>query len=437
MAADLRPALLLGGIVLAIVLIAEIWARYGGGTPEWTRKLVHAGGGLVCLLFPFLIRSVWTVLAMAAGLSALFLWGARTGRLQSLHRVARPSRGAEYYPLTIAALFVLARGRPWLYVASVLVLAVADAAAALIGSRYGRLRFLVEDEEKSVEGSAVFLMVAFLAIHLPVLLMTDLPRPNAVLAALLVAAVVTGFEIVSLRGTDNLFVPLAVCLILDRITTKPLGEIVFQNASLFALAAVIALLVRLGRVSSVGGAVGFVLFAYGAWSLGSVRWGAPVMLAFVLYWVAWIRWPRPERGPFRVRVLFRAVLIPLAILCLANGLGRYEELYGPYLAASVAVTAFSVWSHVEARAPSSGAGRALTASAVGAASWAVMVLPVAFLSADPASRARALAVALPSLIVVPVGDLASRRLEAPLDDPVSVPRLGLTLLAAAWVWWVQ
>jgi dolichol kinase len=39
------------------------------------------------------------------------------------------------------------------------------------------VRYEVEDEKKSLEGSLVFLVIAFLAIHLPVLLMTDLPRP--------------------------------------------------------------------------------------------------------------------------------------------------------------------------------------------------------------------------------------------------------------------
>jgi phytol kinase len=431
-AGDLRPALLLGGIVLLIVGVAEVWARYGGGRPEWTRKLVHTAGGLVCLLFPFLIRSAWTVLLMALGLAALFVWGARTGALPSLHRVSRPSRGAEYYPLTICALFVLSRGRPWLYVSSVLVLAVADAAAALVGGRYGRLRFRVEDEDKSVEGSAVFLLVAFLAIHLPVLLMTDLPRPNVVLSALLVAAVVAGFEIVSLQGTDNLFVPIAVCLILDRLTTKPLAEVVFQNVSLLFVAAIVGLLVWRGRLSSAGGAVGLVLFAYGAWSLGSIRWGVPVLLSFLLYWAAWVRWPRTDRGPFRVRVLFRTVLIPLALLGLANGLGLYETLYGPYLAAAAVVTACSVWSRIEPVVPRAGVPRVLAAVAVGGLAWAAAVLPMAaFLAGDPMPRA--LVVLLPCLAGAAVVDAASRRGSFAFDDPVSWPRLTVTLLAAAWV----
>ena len=137
---------------------------------------------------------------MAATLAAVFALAARTDLLPSLHDVERKSRGVEYYPLAVALTFFLTQGRPWLYLAALLVLAIGDASAALVGSRYGRIRYEVEQSEKSLEGSAVFLLVAFLAIHLPMLLMTDLPRPICVLAALLVAILVTGFEAISLEG---------------------------------------------------------------------------------------------------------------------------------------------------------------------------------------------------------------------------------------------
>ena len=123
-------------------------------------------------------------------------------------------------------------------------------------------------------------MIAFLAIHLPTLLLTDLPRPVCVLAALLVAALVTGFEAISLEGADNLFVPLAVVVILGKITTKPLSEVVFQNLSLLAICLAVGLVVWRFRSFNVGGAITFILFAYGTWSLGSWVWALPVFVGF-------------------------------------------------------------------------------------------------------------------------------------------------------------
>jgi len=323
--------------------IAELWRRFGHPKPEHTRKLVHLGGGVACLFFPFLVSSPWVVLALALPLTLLFVAGSRFGFLKSLHGVTRRSRGAEYYPLSVFLVFLMTQGRPWLYLSAVLVLAVGDAFAALIGSRYGVVRYEVEDEKKSLEGSLVFLVIAFLAIHLPTLLLTDLPRPVCVLAALLVAALVTGFEAISLEGADNLFIPLAVAVILGKITTKPLSEVVFQNLSLLVMCLGIGLAVWRFRSFNVGGAITFILFAYGTWSLGSWIWTLPVLVGFAGYLAARWRFAPPEYGSgLKVRIIARALLPPFTMLLLANSLRRDETFFAPYLAASAAVLAFSL-----------------------------------------------------------------------------------------------
>jgi phytol kinase len=298
---------------------------------------------VACLFFPFLVQSPWVVLALALPLTLLFVAGSRFGFLQSLHGVARRSRGAEYYPLAVFLVFLMTQGRPWLYLSAVLVLAVGDAFAALIGGRYGVVRYEVEDETKSLEGSLVFLVIAFLAIHLPTLLLTDLPRPVCVLAALLVAALVTGFEAISLAGADNLFVPLAVAVILGKITTKPLSEVVYQNLSLLAICSGVGLAVWRFRSFNVGGAIAFILFAYGTWSLGSWVWTLPVLVGFAGYLAAWLRFATPGHASgLKVRIIARALLPPFSLLLLANSLRRGETFFAPYLAASAAVLAFSL-----------------------------------------------------------------------------------------------
>jgi dolichol kinase len=339
----LRGAAILSAIFVALLVTAELWRRFGHPKPEHTRKLVHLGGGIACLFFPFLVRSPWVVLAMSLPLTALFVAGGRFGFLKSLHGIGRRSRGAEYYPLSVFLVFLMTPGRPWLYLAAVLVLAVGDAFAALIGSRYGVIRYEVEDERKSLEGSLVFLVIAFLAIHLPVLLLTDLPRPVCVLAALLVAALVTGFEAISLEGADNLFIPLAVVVILGKITTKPLSEVIFQNLSLLAICLGVGLAAWRFRSFNVGGAITFILFAYGTWSLGSWIWTLPVFLGFAGYLAAWSRFAPPGHGSgLKVRTVARALLPPFSMLVLANSLARDELFFAPYLAASAAVLAFSL-----------------------------------------------------------------------------------------------
>ncbi|MCP4660411.1 MAG: hypothetical protein GY856_33840 [bacterium] len=350
---DLIGAAVLSGIFLSVLAVAELWRRLGQPKPEWTRKLVHLGGGVTCLFFPFLVHSPWVVLVLALAMSGLFAAAAHTGLLGSLHGVERRSRGAEYFPLAVFLVFLMAGERSWLYLAAVLVLAVADAFAALIGSRYGVIRYEVEDEHKTLEGSLVFLIIAFLAVHLPTLLLTELPRVTCVLAAVLVAILVTGFEAISLRGADNLFVPLAVVVVLRKITSQPVPEVVFQNLSLVGICLAVAFLVWRWPFFNVGATIAIILYAYGAWSLASWQWALPVLAGLVCYLVAWASGALPDPTfRIRVRALARALLPPFVVLVIANSARSWAPYYGAYLAANAAVLAFSlsspVW-HLERR----------------------------------------------------------------------------------------
>jgi dolichol kinase len=435
---ELLSAAVLSGAFLLLLVVAEAWRRLGTPKPEWTRKLIHVAGGIVCLLLPFVVSSPWIVLFMALGLTGLFTLAAHAGFLKSLHGVARSSRGAEYYPVAIFLVFLLAGDQKWLFVAAVMVLAVGDAFAALIGSRYGVIRYEVEGSDKSLEGSLVFLVVAFLAVHFPTLLMTDLPRPTSVLAAVLVATLVTGVEAISRRGTDNLFVPLAVVIILSKITRQPVAEIVFQNLSLLGIGLATVLLVRRFPFFNVGSTITFILYAYATWSLGSWQWALPVFVGLISYVATWLRVaPRERRADVGSRAVGRALLPPFGFLILANVTRDYDTYFGAYLAASAAVLAFALSGsllHLESRERSrrdlAVIGTALLGCAVtlvppwGVQSGAPLVVPLVI---------TALVLPLTYLNVVVEG----RDVEAAGTRPWSAWRFVLTVAAAGAVLLLQ
>lgn len=340
---ELLGAGIIAGAMLALILAAELWRIKGNAPAEWTRKLIHIGGGLTCLFLPFLVKSAWTVVALNVGLIILFAGGARLGLLRSLHGVNRNSHGGEYFPVAIFFLYLIAAGTPWLYVAALLVLTLADAAAALVGPRYGTLRFTIEEETKSLEGSAAFLMIAFLAIHLPMLLLSDLPRETCVLASFLVALLLTGLELISLHGADNLFVPLAAVVVLGKLSEKPPGEVAFQAASLLGIAILLGILSWRTRAFNVGGTAAAIVFAYGIWALGSANWAIPVLAMLLAFHFA-VRFlaRRPGHAPhLRVGVLAQAFLPVFAILVIANATGNYRFWFGPFATAGAIVLALA------------------------------------------------------------------------------------------------
>ena len=69
--------MLAGGAItlafLSLIATAELLRHFAGVRAEHTRKLVHVAGGIICLLLPLAIQSIWVVVAMAAGMLLLFV----------------------------------------------------------------------------------------------------------------------------------------------------------------------------------------------------------------------------------------------------------------------------------------------------------------------------------------------------------------------------
>ena len=413
---------------LGLIAAAELWSRLGGARPESSRKLVHVGGGLLCLTLPWLVSSPWSVLVLAAASTAVLALGRRGGRLRGLHRVERRTLGSEYYPLAVFLAFLVSEGRAWLFVCGILVLALADAGAALVGTRHGRYRYSVEERDKSVEGSLAFLAVAFAAVTGPMLLMTGYAPALILVAALQVALLMTGLEAISLDGSDNVFVPVGVCVILSKIVSHSLAEAVYQCASLLVLAALVVWLVRRVRTFNAGGTIAFLLFVYAAWSMGSELWALPVLAGFLLYAGACVIVPRPagEAPEVRVRLVFRAVLAPFMLLTIGNMFRIGPLFYVPFLGTCACVLAITLWNHVGG--PTGGTalalpGRIAATAAVGSAAAAV-VLALPLLLSPLLSGFAAAGVGATVALASAVNGTVQRG-RSPADDPWGGLQIGL------------
>lgn len=201
-------------VAAGIVLLAGIsaWKARFSPHPEVARKWLHIGIGAIALGFPWLFRAPWPVFVVIG--AALFILAAL--RFGPAHRlgavlddVDRLSRGDVWFLVAVALLFTLSGGDRILYGVPVLVLALADTAAALVGVRFGRLRYAVAGGGKTIEGSAAFLVTAFLCAYIPILLSGHAPMSVAMVTAAALAGITTVTEAFSRNGLDNLLVPLA------------------------------------------------------------------------------------------------------------------------------------------------------------------------------------------------------------------------------------
>jgi phytol kinase len=153
---------------------------------------------------------------LLTGAFALFLLASRRlGVLGSLHPRGRAGAGDLVYPAGLYTAFLLADGDALAFQLSVLVLALADPAAAVVGQRFGRLRYRLAGVTRSLEGSLGFAATAFAVTAIALLASGRLNAAAVLLCAGAVAVAVASLEAVSPPGLDNLAIPLGTLLVVS------------------------------------------------------------------------------------------------------------------------------------------------------------------------------------------------------------------------------
>jgi phytol kinase len=215
--ASLPSMALIGTVTLLLLALVELLERMGRVDAEYTRKIAHVGAGVIYYFAPLLFPTHWPMLCLAIVFTSLFVLSRHLGFLASLHPASRHSIGELIYPCSIYLVFLLSEGNSLLFQIPVLVLAISDALAALVGQRFGRLRFQIMGNTRSLEGSLAFAVTAFLIVLVPLLLSTPIEGLQAVAFAASIAVAVTIVEATSPKGMDNLSIPIATLFLLDNL----------------------------------------------------------------------------------------------------------------------------------------------------------------------------------------------------------------------------
>lgn len=255
---------IVGSLCLLVIVLYAVgaWARRARLRPETSRKFIHLSLGLYCLTFPFLFAQAWEVAlncALAIGVFALARGRMRATLGAGLHAVARRSYGEVYFALAVALLFALRSGfsatadlGDLFYLLPIAILTISDAAAALIGVRFGRTRFKVADGTKTCEGIAAFIGSAWLLTYIGLTAFTEHGAVDAMLVSTVVALVSASVEALSGRGLDNLFIPLGVYAVLTNVAADGHVDWTVACTLLAGASLTLATIARASRVELAG-----------------------------------------------------------------------------------------------------------------------------------------------------------------------------------------
>jgi uncharacterized protein (TIGR00297 family) len=280
------------GILLAILGIiigcSELVRKKINPSISFTRKFVHILTGILIAITPLLLQRPYPLLVISGVFIVLNLIAIKKKWMPGMHATEKTSYGTVFYPISFFILIILLWERHrTILVISMLIMAIADAMAAIIGENVKKpIRYQFDSEPKSVQGSAVMLIATFFITILGLKLFS--PFENLVFGSIqrfwiaaIVAIIATACESISYKGSDNLTVPLGTAFTLHFMINHPVEQNLIFTIGI-GIALFVAIVSYYFHFLSGSGAVSTFLLGVIVFGTGKWEFSLPILLFFFL-----------------------------------------------------------------------------------------------------------------------------------------------------------
>ncbi len=179
---------------------------------ELSRKLIHIISGIFAAFLPYII-TFHQIIILSIVFTIFMFISKRFKILSAIHEVQRKTYGEVYFPLTVLITALLFPNK-LLFTYGLLILAISDGFATIIGQKYGNKIYKITSANKSYIGSLTFFICSFfLGIILVLLNGNDFSTSFTI--SFILSIILTLVEGGLSYGLDNLILPpLASCLML-------------------------------------------------------------------------------------------------------------------------------------------------------------------------------------------------------------------------------
>ena len=263
--------------------LAELLRHAFNGSPEITRKLVHILTGVLIFFSPELFLSGVPALLLAVSFIVINFAAIQMGLLQGMHGTHRHSYGTVYYPLSFLILVLIFwDSESYIISISILILALSDAAAAIVGENLRHPHeYRLTGDKKSFEGSAAMFVMTFIIV-VTAIFHYKLAETyyDMMMIGCATALFVTTCEAISSKGFDNLTVPLSAALMLHYFCVRLPNHIPDQMMAAVVFASIIAIVSFQFKFLSPGGAVATFILAMIIFGIGGWAWTIPILTFF-------------------------------------------------------------------------------------------------------------------------------------------------------------
>lgn len=318
-------------VAMGILKIIEKKTKISG---ELKRKLFHITMGLVVLIFPYIFHNRQSVVIIGVVCILIFILMKRTKLKNSigtiLYSVERESLGEIFFAISVVLIFYWTKGDKILYSIPILLLTFADSTAALIGKNYGKKNLAEFNEDaKSIEGSFMFFMVAFILTLVPLLLFTEVGRGETLIISAIVGFNVALIEMISHTGNDNLLIPLTTYAFLITHINLNVSDLWFHLIGLGIIFILVNIANRVKTWSTLA-LVEALVIGY----LTILLYGIYALIPPLILFLTCMRFPKlrenEKNNIYDARIIETNILSAISVCGIANILNLKEELFMIY-----------------------------------------------------------------------------------------------------------
>lgn len=201
---------LVSAIYIAIVVGCSKFVNKFG--EEASRKFVHIMLANVWFFYVLFINSMVFACVLPAIFVVVNYLSYKFKLIKSIEREENDGYGTVYYALSllVLAIFSYNIGNPLVALPGILIMGYGDGFAAIIGKKISSKKYRIGNTIKSFAGSFTMFLISF---FISIIILTILNAQFFLIKGLMISVVATILEAISIKGLDNITVPIFVTIL--------------------------------------------------------------------------------------------------------------------------------------------------------------------------------------------------------------------------------
>ena len=333
--------------IIILIFLSEYSYRYDLLEPNLNRKIIHSVVGIAVSFSPFIFLSNIQPLILAVTFLIINLFSYKHNKLKSFHNLNRKTLGTIFFPLgfiIIAALF-------WEYKYNIaccfMILAIADPLSSLTGENIKKPhKYNVGGDVKSYEGSMIMFLSTFIILYLfSNSVFHQFDTLETFLAIMLSCFAITIAEAMSIKGSDNISIPLTAFFFIEIFNTVNMGNFIIGFSFVISLITIVLFYFYKRKHLSLDGFLSSTLMAGLILGFGGLKYVLPIAIFFILSTLlskVGMKNLRESKSGRNASQVFANGGVGL-VLCIFNHFYQMELIYIMFLA-SIAAANSDTWA---------------------------------------------------------------------------------------------